>query len=278
MPEPFLVQAEGTLPIQHFSPADQPRAGPLDSGRRDPPRRSGCGPSYPSFTWRVARTAKNKQKVFLAAYTPGDVPSIFPPGVAKKISRGSDLTFEVHYTPIGEVRFDRFSVGLIRSQQPPRHQAITKGIPQHELRIPPGAKDHVERSAWTLRSDIQILSFMPHMHLRGKSFTYTAQYPDGRTEILLSVPNYDFNWQSAYRLAEPKPVPRGTTIHCEARYDNSADNPANPDPNREVTWGEQTWDEMLIRFIWTFFKGRADRYHRGVLSPAGPDETERVGC
>ena len=87
------------------------------------------------------------------------------------------------------------------------------------------------------------------MHLRGKSFTYTAHYPDGRHEILLSVPNYDFNWQSVYRLAEPKPLPKGTTIQCEAHFDNSAANPANPDPTQTVLWGEQTWDEMMIGFI-----------------------------
>ena len=102
---------------------------------------------------------------------------------------------------------------------------------------------------WTANRDIQLLSLTPHMHLRGKSFTFTAAYPDGRREILLSVPRYDFNWQSVYRLSQPKAIPKGTNIECEAHFDNSAGNPANPDPSRTVTWGEQSEDEMMIGFI-----------------------------
>src|SRR5262249_34898488 len=154
----------------------------------------------------------------LAGYSLGDVPSVFPPGVAKRIPAGSDLIFELHYQPIGKVRFDRPSIGLIMSKEPPRHEALTRGIPQHNLRIPPGASDHVERSASTTKTDVQLLSFMPHMHVRGKSFMYTAQYPDGACEVLLSVPHYDFNWQIVYRLAEPKWMPKGTTIHCEGHF------------------------------------------------------------
>jgi len=250
MPEPFLVPAEGTLPLQHFRlPTHFEQDVWIQAAEIRPSDRAVVHHIFVYMETPARAKNKPREKVFLAAYTPGDVPSIFPAGVAKKIALGSDLSFEVHYTPIGEARFDRFSVGLILSKQPPRHQAITKGIPEHNLRIPPGARDHVERSAWTPTRDIQILSFMPHMHLRGKSFTYTAEYPDGSTEILLSVPNYDFNWQSVYRLSEPKRLPKGTTIQCEARYDNSAENPANPDPKREVTWGEQTWDEMLIGYL-----------------------------
>ena len=115
-----------------------------------------------------------KEKIFLAAYLPGDVLSVYPPGVAKKIPAGSDLVFEVHYTPIGKVRFDRSSVGIIVSKTPPRHLAITRGIAAHGLRIPPGAPDHVERAEWNIKQDIHILSFSPHMHLRGKSFIYKA--------------------------------------------------------------------------------------------------------
>jgi len=250
MPEPFLVPAEGTLPLQHFRlPTHLKEDIWIQAAEIRPSDRAVVHHIFVYMETPAKAKNQPKEKVFLAAYTPGDVPSIFPPGVAKKISMESDLAFEVHYTPIGEERFDRFSVGLILSRRPPLHQAITKGIPQHKLRIPPGARDHVERSTWTTKGDIQVLSFMPHMHLRGKSFTYTAQYPDGSSEILLSVPNYDFNWQSVYRLAEPKRLPKETTIHCEAHYDNSAENPANPDPNRELTWGEQTWDEMLIGYL-----------------------------
>jgi hypothetical protein len=90
---------------------------------------------------------------------------------------------------------------------------------------------------------------MPHMHLRGKDFEYRAEYPDGRKEILLSVPHYDFGWQTEYRLAEPALLPKGTTLHCTAHFDNSSNNPANPDSKKEVTWGDQTWEEMMIGWI-----------------------------
>jgi hypothetical protein len=185
----------------------------------------------------------------LVAYTPGDMPAVYPEGVAKRIPRGARLLFEVHYTPIGKPRADRSTVGVVLSRRPPRHIASTRGIPQRNLRIPPGDPDYVAQSSLTLKADIHLLSLTPHMHTRGKSFTYTARYPDGRKEILLSVPHYDFNWQSVYRLREPKSLPMGTEVRCEAHYDNSAENPSNPDPTRTVTWGEQSWDEMLIGFI-----------------------------
>jgi hypothetical protein len=94
--------------------------------------------------------------------------------------------------------------------------------------------------------DALLLNMTPHMHLRGKSFRYDLQYPDGKREILLDVPKFDFNWQLRYLLAEPKRMPAGTTIHCTAYFDNSADNLANPNPNETVRWGDQTWEEMMI--------------------------------
>jgi peroxiredoxin/mono/diheme cytochrome c family protein len=251
LPDSFTIPAEGTLPIQHFR---------MKSGLKEDiwiqaaeARPSDRAVVHHIFvymeTYPEGHPWTHKKKVVLAAYTPGDVPSIFPPGVAKKIPAGADLVFEIHYTPLGKVRHDRTSVGVILSKQPSAHLAITRGLPQRNLAIPPGASDHVEFADWKIRNDVRLLSFMPHMHLRGKSFTYTAQYPDGRSEILLSVPHYDFNWQSVYRFAEPKRLPKGTTILCEAHYDNSAANLANPDPTSTVKWGEQTWDEMLIGYL-----------------------------
>jgi hypothetical protein len=190
-----------------------------------------------------------KEKIFLADYLPGDVPSIYPPGIVKKIPAGADLVFEIHYTPIGKVRYDRPSFGVVISKQGPRHLAITRGVAQRGLRIPPGVSDHVERADWTINRDIHLLSLAPHMHLRGKSFVYEIHYPDGRVEIPLSVPRYDFGWQSVYRLRQPLSLPRGTKIHCEAHYDNSTANPANPDPDATVTWGEQSWDEMMMGYF-----------------------------
>lgn len=185
----------------------------------------------------------------LVCYAPGDLPSVFPPGTAKQIPARGSLVIEVHYTPIGTVQTDQSSVGLVFARTPVSRRAFTKGISQKNFAIPPGATGYAVRSTYTFANDARLLSLMPHMHLRGHDFRYTATYPDGRTESLLWVPAYDFGWQSVYRLVEPRPMPRGTRIDCLAHYDNSASNPANPDPSITVRWGEQTFDEMMIGFI-----------------------------
>lgn len=185
----------------------------------------------------------------LVCYAPGDLPSVFPEGTAKQIPARGTLVIEVHYTPIGTVQTDQSSVGLIFARGPVARRAFTKGISQKNFAIPPGATDYPVRSSFTFPNDARLLSLMPHMHLRGKDFEYTATYPDGRTETLLRVPAYDFGWQSVYRLVEPRPMPRGSRIDCLAHFDNSAANPANPDPSITVRWGEQTFDEMMIGFI-----------------------------
>ena len=185
----------------------------------------------------------------LVCYAPGDLPSIFPPGTAKHLPAGATLDIEVHYTPIGTVQHDQSSVGLVFARSPIHRRAFTKGISQKDFTLPPGAANHAVRSSYHFANDARLLSLMPHMHLRGKDFRYTATYPDGRTEVLLSVPAYDFGWQSVYRLTEPKPMPAGTRIDCLAHFDNSESNPANPDPSVAVRWGEQTFDEMMIGFI-----------------------------
>ncbi len=249
--EPFSVPAEGTVPIRRVRVATHLEedlyvcAAEARPGDRSVVHHIVVFVEDPNKTTESTLARDN----LLVAYFPGETPTFLPPGVAKRIPRGSDLLFEVHYTPIGKRRFDRPSIGLVASHQPPRHVASSRGIPAHHLRIPPGDPDYVVRTFWTPKRDIQLLSLEPHMHMRGKSFTYTAEYPDGRTEIVLSVPRYDFNWQTAYRLTAPIPIPKGSKIHCEAHYDNSPSNPANPDPTRTVTWGEQSWDEMMIGLI-----------------------------
>jgi thiol-disulfide isomerase/thioredoxin len=251
MPEPFVIPAEGTVPIQHFRVATTHTQDLyIQAAEARPGDRSVVHHICIYIDDHKKRHGEStRDRNLLVAYTPGDMPSVYAPGIAKRIAPGVELIFEVHYTPVGKVRFDRTTVGVVFAKEPPRHVAKTRGIAGLNLNIPPGAADHVVRSARTFPRDIYLLSMAPHMHLRGKSFTYTARYPDGRNEILLSVPKYDFNWQSVYRLAEPKLLPRGTIIDCEAHFDNSAANPANPDPRRTVTWGEQTSDEMMIGFI-----------------------------
>jgi hypothetical protein len=188
-------------------------------------------------------------KHVVALYFPGENCPIFPPGTARRIPAGSDLIFEVHYTPIGVPRTDRSAVAIIFSTKPPEHEARMRGIPDKTLRIPPGVGNYAVHSSYTFPGDSHLLTLMPHMHVRGKDFLYSAVYPDGRTEVLLSVPAYDFGWQSIYILSEPKAMPRGTRIDCLAHFDNSTANPFNPDPKAEVVWGDQTKDEMMIGYI-----------------------------
>jgi peroxiredoxin len=187
---------------------------------------------------------------FLVATAPGARPLDLPPGYAKRIPAGSKLKFQMHYTPNGKKTVDRSSVGLVYTDASTVKTVVRTDQAMNILfRIPPGADDFPVESLKTIRRDTLLVSLYPHMHLRGKAFRYTARYPDGKEEILLDIPRYDFNWQNSYELAEPKLLPKGTEIRCEARFDNSAKNPANPDPKATVTFGEQTWDEMMIGFM-----------------------------
>ena len=185
----------------------------------------------------------------LCGYAAGDTPMILPPGTARRVPAGSKLVFQMHYTPTGKVEKDRSSLGLIFTRGKPRHEAVSFPIFKPDFRIPPGDPNYPVEARGVFLNDGHVVSLTPHLHLRGKDFRIEATYPGGRTETLLSVPRYNFNWQCTYRCAEPVAVPRGTVLRCVAHFDNSADNPNNPDPKRAVTWGAQSWDEMMIGWI-----------------------------
>ncbi len=182
----------------------------------------------------------------LAAMAVGTPPLLLPEGMAKRIPAGWRLVFVVHYTPVGSVQTDQTSLGLVFADpKSVRKEVATKVLLDMDLCIPPRVADYRVEHTHTFGRDVLLLAMFPHMHLRGKSFRYEAAYPDGTREILLDVPRFDFNWQNRYELAEPKRLPAGTTLHCIAHYDNSADNPANPDPDATVHTGQQSWDEMF---------------------------------
>ncbi len=182
-------------------------------------------------------------------YAPGNQPLVLPEGVARFVPAGSKFLFEMHYTPNGSVQKDRSYVGFKFLPKDQVKKRLFGGAAMNrKFRIPAGESDHEVVAEKTIKHDVMLLSLTPHMHVRGKSFRYKAFYPDGKSEILLDVPRYDFNWQFTYNLAEPKRLPRGTKIFCTAKFDNSEDNPFNPDPNRVVEWGDQSWEEMMIGF------------------------------
>ncbi|HXI93432.1 MAG TPA: cytochrome c [Blastocatellia bacterium] len=182
----------------------------------------------------------------LCGFAPGEQPKTFPPGTARLIKKGSKLTFQLHYTPNGEATTDRSYIGLIFSKTPVHKFALTGTATNARFVIPPGDGNYEVRSSWTATDDVRIIDLMPHMHVRGKDFTYTAVYPDGRSEVVLQVPKYDFNWQLLYQFKDPLFLPKGARLDCVAHFDNSARNKYNPDPSKEVRWGDQTWEEMMI--------------------------------
>lgn len=196
----------------------------------------------------------------LVAFAPGDLPGVFEPGMAKKIPKGASIYFQMHYTPNGTAGTDLSSIGLVFAKEPPKHEVKTRSVQNPRFEIPAGEANHVVTASSPVRKDIVLLSMSPHMHLRGKSFEYVAVFPDGRKQKLLSVPAYDFNWQTHYKLAEPLRLPAGSRIECKAVFDNSADNPNNPDPKSPVRWGDQTWEEMMIGFL--------DYYYVDAAAPA----------
>jgi len=186
---------------------------------------------------------------WVGIYVPGEGPMIFPEGSGKYIPAGATIGFQIHYTPTGEPAEDQTSIGFIWAKKTPKQEVVTQSATNQGIRIPAGAGDHPQEASYTFAHDAQILSFLPHMHVRGKAFKYVAVAPDGREEVLLDVPRYDFNWQTCYRLKEPKAVKKGTTIRAYARFDNSKNNPFNPDPGKDVRWGQQTWEEMLVGYF-----------------------------
>lgn len=187
---------------------------------------------------------------FLAAYAPGMPPRVLRDGVAKRIPAGSRIVLQVHYTPRGTKQVDRSRIGLVFADPASVHKELMSGLAlNYRLQIPPGARDYVSRAEFRFSRPSMLLSLMPHMHLRGKSMRFVAEYPDGRREVLLNVPRYEFDWQNLYVLDQPKPMPEGTMLHTEAHFDNSAENPNNPDPRRAVTFGEQTRDEMHVGYL-----------------------------
>lgn len=195
------------------------------------------------------RVGDDESGGFFVAYAPGHDPLVFPEGFGKKLPAGSRLKFQMHFTPNGTATEDQTRLGFVFSSQRPTHLLQVAGIANPKLSIPPGAENHAVTATQPIRTDTTVLAFFPHMHLRGKAFRYEAVYPDGRTQTLLDVPRYDFNWQLGYRLAEPVELPKGTTLNLTGWYDNSKNNPANPDPARTVKWGPQTFDEMMIGYV-----------------------------
>jgi len=205
----------------------------------------------------------------LLVYAPGSSPDNWPEGMAKFIPAGSDLVFQMHYTTHGHRAIDRTSIGLIFAKQAPKQRVLNLQLMNSSFVIPPGVPDFRVEVHGSLPQDAVLLSFFPHMHLRGKRFEYNILHPDGSIEPLLHV-NYDFYWQMSYRLAQPLPLKAGTILQAVAYYDNSKNNPHNPDPDSAVSWGEQTYDEMMVGFFDVAVPANVDTQHFFIREICGP--------
>ncbi|HEV3299716.1 MAG TPA: redoxin domain-containing protein [Planctomycetaceae bacterium] len=210
----------------------------------------------------------------IAGYAPGMNPMLATDGsTAMLVKAGSKLTFQLHYTPNGSPHRDRSYVGFAFAEsERVKHVARSASVVNRFFVIPAGSDNHEAIAEGTFEHDTLLTNMTPHMHTRGKSFRYEVTYPDGKGEILLDVPAYDFNWQTTYQLKEPKLLPKGAKLRCTAHWDNSENNLSNPDPKKAVTWGNQTWEEMMIGFYFEVFpKGRVPERSSGGRGGGGFD-------
>jgi len=204
--------------------------------------------------------------VAIGGFAPGTSTLTFEPGKAMLLRKGSTIVVQMHYTTSGKEAIDRTKIGLFFAKEPPKEEMRFANLSNGNFVIPAGTPDHAVNAEMTLTADITLYRLLPHTHLRGKSWQYTAVYPDGRSDVILSVPKYDFNWQTDYVFSQPLKLPKGTKIRAVAHYDNSAANKSNPDSKVDVRWGDQTWEEMMF----TAFVYSIDGVTPGTVLPAPP--------
>jgi len=205
----------------------------------------------------------------LFTYTPGNQSDGWPEGMAKLIPAGSDLVFQMHYTPARKPSLDQTRIGVIYAKAPPRRRVLTLQLNSASFLIPPGHPNYQVHVWGTIPNDALLMSLYPHMHLRGKSFEFALTPPGGKREVLLKVNDYNFYWQLNYRLAEPIPLQAGSRLEALATFDNSKNNPRNPDPDVAVRYGEQSTDEMMIGFFDVAVDAKVDKFQffeRGALN------------
>jgi hypothetical protein len=227
----ILVFHEAASDGSNAAPVIQPNR---EDSRMPPPAPQGNRPSR--------RPTGPSQ--LIATYAPGTNPQEFPAGTALRLPPGGTLRLQMHYTANGTAGTDRSRIGLIFAKEPPAEEIRVSQFLNGQLVIPAGASDHQVSTDVMFLQDANLWGLFPHTHVRGKRWSYILELPDGTTEPLLSVPKYDFNWQTYYIYREPLRIQKGAKIRSTAWYDNSAANRSNPDPTIDVKWGDQTWEEM----------------------------------
>ncbi len=249
IPQPIQVKAEGTMPYQNVTMETQLTEDRWVQAWEVQPTAREVVHHVLIFVKPPDGKRKGAGDAYLAAFVPGNNYVSYPSDYGKFLPAGSRLRFQIHYTPNGTATTDQVKVGLIFTKGHPRREVEVIPVAQPKLRIPAGAENHPEQGSVPVPVAVELLGYMPHMHLRGKAFRYDLTLPSGEVRNLLDVPHYDFNWQIAYRYQNPPILPAGSKITATGWFDNSAKNPANPDPSRLVTWGEQTVDEMMLGYV-----------------------------
>jgi len=295
LPTPFDIPAKGTIEYQHIlipapfqtdqwvqfaeaRPTDRAHVHHIIAFIREPGSKwlKDAKPGIPFVPKKEEADANvdtsELPSDFLVGYAPGQPPEQFAPGQAKLIRAGSDIILQVHYTTDGKPARDRSRIGLVFAKEPPAKRVFTLSATNGKLRIPAGAPNHRVDAEFELGSEVTLYGLHPHMHGRGKDFEYRIKSPAGEERTLLRVPNYLATWQLWYDLAEPVLLPKGTIIECTAHFDNSVNNPLNPDPAKEVTWGDQSWDEMMVGFFNVVFDARQPL--KSLFAPARKPRAE----
>jgi hypothetical protein len=267
MPQPVRLPATGDVPYTyfilptHFKQDVWVHMSEIRPGNRAVVHHAVAYIRPPGSTWLhgaasgVAFTSNDQPEAMwttsdvLLVYAPGSSPDRWPEDFAKLVPAGSDIVLQMHYTTRGARTEDQTSIGMVFAKQPPKRRVLTLQLTNDKFVIPPGDPDHRVEVHGSIPNDALLLSFFPHMHLRGKTFEYNIRDVSGHVQTLLRIPHYDFHWQLSYRLSQPLPLKAGTVLQAVATFDNSRNNPHNPDPDVAVTWGEQTWAEMMIGFF-----------------------------
>jgi hypothetical protein len=261
----FEVRPEARAAVHHLIIYARPPRRALQPGAAPPAAPpAGGAPRQPPFTFAPGmnlppehRTAMARQPTpndrpvpkeglgaFVGGFAPGQSIRIFHEGTAMKVPAGATLIFQVHYTATGKPVTDQSKIGLIFAKAPPKQEVMTVALVNQNFTLPAGAPNAEVDAQMTLNMDTTIWSILPHTHVRGRGWKVEVTYPDGRNEVVLAVPKYDFNWQTDYVFKKPLILSKGTVLKTSAWYDNSTANKTNPDPTVDVHWGEQTWEEM----------------------------------
>lgn len=256
IPEPIQVKATGTMPYQFVTAQTTLDEDKWVQGYEIVPTdRSVVHHVIVNVHEKSAGRVRDREEGiggYWAAYVPGNAAQLYPDGFARKLPAGATVSFQIHYTPAGTATQDQLKMGLVFAKSEPKYVITTLSLADTDLNIPPHTADHVETITRPVPMDVNVMAYMAHMHVRGKSFNFELIKPDGQTETLLDIPRYDFNWQLRYDYREPRVVPAGSRVKVTAVFDNSENNPANPDPAKTVHWGQQTFDEMMIGYVETF--------------------------